>query len=51
LSQKVAELEGVGGLKGWQWLCLVEGLLASMVGVRAYWYLDNNQSTGRQAIR
>lgn len=42
LSGLLLELNGLGGLHGWQWMFLVEGLLASVVGVWAYFYLTNH---------
>jgi D-galactonate transporter len=35
-------LAGVSGLKGWQWLFLLEGLPSIVVGVWALWYLDDS---------
>jgi MFS family permease len=41
LSGALMELDGLLGLRGWQWMFLVEGLAASVVGVWAYYYLPN----------
>jgi len=40
LSGLLLEMRGLG-LQGWQWMFLTEGLLASMVGVWAFFYLDD----------
>ncbi|KMZ13650.1 Nitrate/nitrite transporter [Candidatus Burkholderia humilis] len=42
LSGLLLDLHGAFGLKGRQWLFLVEGLLASIVGVWAFRYLDDD---------
>jgi len=42
LSGAIMEfLKGVGGLKGWQWLFLLEGLPSVLVGFITLWYLTD----------
>ena len=41
LSGSLLELNGVAGLRGIQWMFLVEGLLAVAVGVWSYFYLTD----------
>lgn len=47
LSGLLLELDGVLGSHGWQWLFAVEGLLASVVGIWAYFYLDNRPADAK----
>lgn len=41
LSGLLLEMHDAAGLKGWQWMFLVEGLLATGVGVWTFWYLPS----------
>jgi MFS family permease len=47
LSGLLLEMHGFGGLEGWQWMFLVEGLLATVVGVWAFLYLDDKPAGAR----
>ena len=44
LSGFLLEMRTVAGLQGWQWMFFIEGLIAVVVGIGAYWYLDNRPS-------
>jgi len=41
VSGALLELHGLGGLKGWQWLFIVEGLPAVLLGLAALKFLDD----------
>lgn len=47
LSGWLLEFHGLGGLHGWQWMFLVEGLLACLVGVVILFYLPNRPADAR----
>ena len=40
-SEALLKLDGIGGLRGWQWLFLIEGLPAVVLGVLALWVLTD----------
>lgn len=41
LSGILLDMHGFLGFNGWQWMFAIEGLLAAVFGVWAYWYLVN----------
>lgn len=41
LSGFLLGMHPVGSLQNWQWMFLIEGFMAVIAGVAAYWYLDN----------
>ncbi len=43
----MTQLAGVGGLRGWQWLFLIEGAPAVCLGIAAYLFLPDRPTTAR----
>jgi ACS family tartrate transporter-like MFS transporter len=41
LAGYLLEMDGLGGLRGWQWLFLIEGLPAVLLGVIVFFYLTD----------
>jgi MFS family permease len=39
LAFGIAKMDGIGGLHGWQWIFIIEGLLTVVVGVFAFFTL------------
>ena len=38
-------MRGVGGLNGWRWIFIIEGILTVVVSVIAYWFISNYPDT------
>ena len=47
VSGALLELHGLWGLKGWQWLFIIEGLPAVLLGVVVLFYLDDRPAAAR----
>ncbi|KWR87872.1 MFS transporter [Cupriavidus sp. IDO] len=47
ISGVILGLDGVYGLKGWQWLFLLEGLPAAVLGLIVYFYLNDAPAQAR----
>ncbi|WP_150667561.1 MFS transporter [Pandoraea anhela] len=46
-SGYLLRLDGLGGLAGWQWLFVLEGLPTVLLGVVTWWYLDDKPADAR----
>lgn len=42
-----AGMSGLGGLKGWQWLFILEGAVTAVVALAGFWLLPNTPTTTR----
>ncbi|PKU25029.1 MFS transporter [Telmatospirillum siberiense] len=47
LSGYLLDMHGMFGFTNWQWMFIVEGLSASVVGVIAFFYLDSRPKTAK----
>ena len=47
LSGSLLGLDGLAGLRGWQWLFLVEGLPTVLLGLAMFWLLPDSPATSR----
>ncbi|MGC1462923.1 MAG: MFS transporter [Terracidiphilus sp.] len=47
LSGYLLEMQPMGGLQNWQWMFLVEGFMAVVLGFAAFWFLDNNPASAQ----
>ncbi|KAJ5762536.1 uncharacterized protein N7511_005918 [Penicillium nucicola] len=45
LAWAIAHMKGVGGLNGWRWIFILEGLLTVIVSLLAYFWVYNYPST------
>ncbi|PNS16569.1 hypothetical protein CAC42_69 [Sphaceloma murrayae] len=41
LAWAIAHMRGVGGLNGWAWIFILEGLATVLIGVWAYWFIPH----------
>ncbi|KAM3080760.1 hypothetical protein ACMFMG_005690 [Clarireedia jacksonii] len=47
LAYGIGFMDGVGGLKGWRWIFIIEGLLTVVVALFAYLFIHNYPSTAK----
>lgn len=47
LARGIMEMDGVGGLNGWQWLFILEGLLTFIIAIIAYFVMSDYPSTAK----
>jgi len=47
LSGSLLDMRTRLGIEGWQWMFLVEGMLAVLGGIGAFWYLDDRPASAR----
>ncbi|KAH8678472.1 major facilitator superfamily domain-containing protein [Xylariales sp. PMI_506] len=41
LAYGLAKMDGIGGLEGWRWIFVIEGLLTVVVGIACFWWVTD----------
>ncbi|KAK4668343.1 uncharacterized protein QC763_000870 [Podospora pseudopauciseta] len=47
LARGIVEMRGVGGLSGWQWIFILEGILTVIIAIVAYFVMQDYPSTAK----
>ncbi|KAK5653413.1 hypothetical protein OQA88_8898 [Cercophora sp. LCS_1] len=47
LAFAIAKMDGIGGLEGWRWIFILEGIVTVLVAVGSYWGLEDFPETAR----
>ncbi|KAJ4248461.1 hypothetical protein NW762_012798 [Fusarium torreyae] len=45
LAFALEKMDGIGGLKGWRWIFIIEGIITCLVGMSLPWTLPDSPST------
>ncbi|KAI1277666.1 major facilitator superfamily domain-containing protein [Xylaria sp. FL0933] len=48
LAFGITHLEGAGGLRGWRWIFIIEGIVTILLGVAGYWLLVDFPDSDRK---
>ncbi|KAI9498203.1 major facilitator superfamily domain-containing protein [Zychaea mexicana] len=51
ISFGIFRLRGVGGLEGWKWLFLIDGIFTHIVGIIAFFYIPKNALSTQGRLR
>ncbi|KAH8898844.1 MFS general substrate transporter [Thozetella sp. PMI_491] len=47
LARGILEMRGIGGLSGWQWIFIIEGIITFVVACIAYWAMNDYPNTAK----
>ncbi|KAK4196748.1 putative high-affinity nicotinic acid transporter [Triangularia verruculosa] len=47
LARGIVEMRGVGGLSGWQWIFILEGILTVIIAISAYFVMQDYPATAK----